>query len=63
MPDDELIRLPPGYYLDAVSRPGLIVLCREDGSFVVAFSSYGFTKEEIEEAARNDLADNGSGVE
>jgi hypothetical protein len=63
MPDDELMRLPPGYHLDVVSRPGLIVLCRENGSFVAAFSAYGFTKEEIEEAARNDLADREPGVE
>ena len=41
------------YYLDE-SDPDVVVLRRQDDSFVAAFSAQGFTKEEIVEAARED---------
>jgi hypothetical protein len=41
------------YYLDE-SDPDLVVLRRQDGSFVAAFSSLGVTREGIIEAARVD---------
>jgi hypothetical protein len=46
-------KLPIRYYLDE-SDPDILVLCREDGSFVAAFSASGATKEGITEAARED---------
>jgi hypothetical protein len=39
------------YYLDE-SDPDIVVLRRQDGAFVAAFSARGATKESIEEAAR-----------
>jgi hypothetical protein len=41
------------YYLDE-SDPNLVVLRRQDDSFVAAFSAKGFTKEGIIEAAKED---------
>ncbi len=41
------------YYLDE-SDPDILVLRREDGSFVAAFSASGATREGIIEAARKD---------
>ena len=41
------------YYLDE-SDPDIIVLRRQDGSFVAAFSAQGATRESIVEAARED---------
>jgi hypothetical protein len=41
------------YYLDE-SDPDLVVLRRQDHSFVAAFSAEGFTKEGIIEAAKED---------
>jgi hypothetical protein len=41
------------YYLDE-SDPDVVILRRQDGSFVAAFSAQGFTKEEIVEAAKED---------
>jgi hypothetical protein len=41
------------YYLDE-SDPDIVVLCRQDGSFVAAFSADGVTKEGITEAAKED---------
>jgi hypothetical protein len=50
---DEL-KLPAfEYYLDE-SDPDVVVLRRQDGSFVAAFSAEGATKEGIVEAARED---------
>jgi hypothetical protein len=50
---DEL-QLPAfSYYLDE-SDPDVVVLRRQDGSFVAAFSSRGITKEGIVEAAKED---------
>jgi hypothetical protein len=43
------------YYLDE-SDPDIVVLRRQDGSFVAAFSTRGATKEGIEEAAKEDYA-------
>ena len=41
------------YYLDE-SDPDIVILRREDGTFVAAFSGWGATKEGITEAARED---------
>lgn len=41
------------YYLDE-SDPDILVLRRQDDSFVVAFSAQGATKEGIREAAMED---------
>ena len=41
------------YYLDE-SDPDIVILRRQDGSFVAAFSARGATKEGIVEAARED---------
>ncbi len=50
---DEL-KLPAfSYYLDE-SDPDVVVLRRQDGSFVAAFSASGITKEGILEAAKED---------
>ena len=44
-----------GYYLDE-SDPDIVVLRRQDGSYVSAFSVIGATREGIVEAAREDFA-------
>jgi hypothetical protein len=41
------------YYLDE-SDPDILMLCRQDGSFVAAFSAQGATRESIVEAAKED---------
>ena len=41
------------YYLDE-SDPDIVVLRRQDGAFVAAFSAQGATREGIVEAARED---------
>ena len=41
------------YYLDE-SDPDIVILRRQDGSFVAAFSARGATREGIVEAARED---------
>jgi hypothetical protein len=41
------------YYLDE-SDPDVVILRRQDGSFVAAFSAEGATKEGIVEAAKED---------
>ena len=43
------------YYLDK-SDPEVVVLRRQDGTFVAAFSAQGVTREGILEAAREDYA-------
>jgi hypothetical protein len=48
-------RLPNSYYLDE-SDPDVLVLRREDHTFVAAFSAQGATREGIVEAAREDYA-------
>lgn len=45
--------LPEHYYLDE-SAPDIVVLHRDDGTFVAAFSARGATKEGLIEAARED---------
>jgi hypothetical protein len=42
-----------GYYLDE-SDPDVVVLRRQDGAFVAAFSARGATNEGIVEAAKED---------
>jgi hypothetical protein len=41
------------YYLDN-SDPDIVILRRQDGAFVVAFSARGATREGIVEAAKED---------
>ena len=41
------------YYLDQ-SDPDILVLSRQDGAFVAAFSAQGVTREGIVEAAKED---------
>jgi hypothetical protein len=53
MPADETSRLPPGYRLDLVGDPCVIVLRREDGTVVARFSRNG-DLEEIRRAAEED---------
>jgi hypothetical protein len=43
------------YYLDE-SDPDIVVLRRQDGTFVAAFSARGITREGILEAAKEDYA-------
>jgi hypothetical protein len=45
--------LPTHYFLDE-SDPDMVVLRRDDGTFVAAFSATGVTKEGLVEAARED---------
>jgi hypothetical protein len=47
--------LPSHYYLDE-SDPDVVVLRRQDGTFVAAFSARGVTREGILEAAKEDYA-------
>ncbi len=50
----EELRLPKfDYYLDK-SDPDVVILRRQDGTFVAAFSAQGATKEGIVEAAKED---------
>jgi hypothetical protein len=53
MKEQEEFRLPWSYYLDE-SDPDILVLRREDGTFVGAFSAQGATREGIVEAAQED---------
>jgi hypothetical protein len=50
---NEELKLPSSYYLDE-SDSDILVLRRQDGSFVAAFSAQGATKESIREAAMQD---------
>jgi hypothetical protein len=53
----EDLRLPKfDYYLDE-SDPDIVILRRQNGSFVAAFSASGATKEGILEAAREDYGE------
>jgi hypothetical protein len=47
--------LPSSYHIDE-SDPDIVMLRREDGTFVAAFSALGATREGIVEAAREDYA-------
>jgi hypothetical protein len=46
--------LPEFYYYLDESDPDILLLRRQDGSFVAAFSAQGATKEGIVEAAKED---------
>ena len=50
------------YYLDE-SDPDVVVLRRQDGTFVAAFSAQGVTREGLLEAAKEDYAALLSGTE
>jgi hypothetical protein len=50
---EEVVALPDSYYLDE-SDPDVLVLRRQDGIFVAAFSAQGATREGIVEAAKED---------
>jgi hypothetical protein len=50
---DELVFPKFDYYLDE-SDPDIVILRRQDGSFVAPFSARGATKEGIVEAVRED---------
>ncbi len=49
----EELELPPSYYLDEAD-PDVVVLRRQNGTFVAAFSASGATKEGIVGAAEED---------
>ncbi len=54
--DDEAPLLPKfDYHLDE-SDPDVVVLRRQDGAFVAAFSARGATEEDIVEATKEDYA-------
>jgi len=50
---DETTRLPPGYRLDLVDDPCVIVLSREDGTAVARFN-YNVDPEEIRQTVVED---------
>jgi hypothetical protein len=50
---EELLFSSFNYYLDE-SDPDIVILRRQDGTFVAAFSVQGATKESIVEAAKED---------
>jgi hypothetical protein len=52
--NQEQTLLGNGYYLDLVSKFGLIVRCRDDGSEVAEFTVWDATSQAIERAARED---------
>ena len=52
--DEEM--LPKFYYYLDESDPDVIVLRRQDDSFIAAFSARGATKEGIEQTAKEDYA-------
>jgi hypothetical protein len=45
--------LPSSYYLDEAD-PDILILRRQDGTYVAAFSAQGATREGIVEAAKED---------
>ena len=49
----ERVPLPRYYFIDE-SDPDILILRRQDGTFVAAFSSSGATREGIVEAAKED---------
>ncbi len=53
MCDDELSRLPPGYSVDLVGDPCVIILRRSDGTIVARFT-HAADPEEIRRAAEED---------
>jgi hypothetical protein len=53
MPDDKTPRLPPGYRLDLVDDPCVIVMRREDGTVVARFT-HNADAEELSRYAEED---------
>ena len=51
--DEQTTRLPPGYRLDLIGDPCVIVLRREDGTVVARFG-HNVDPEEIRQAAEHD---------
>ncbi len=51
--DERALSLPRYYYIDE-SDPDILVLRRQDGTFVAVFSSSGASREGIVEAAKED---------
>ena len=51
--DETTTRLPPGYRLDLVSDPSVVVLRREDGTVVAHFTHHA-VPQEIRRAADED---------
>jgi hypothetical protein len=51
---DKPLELPPGYVLDVVSDPNVLMLRRLDGSSVAVFSARGADPTEIRKAAEVD---------
>jgi hypothetical protein len=51
--EDEPLFAKFDYYLDE-SDPDIVILCRQDGAFVAAFSAIWATREGIAEAAEED---------
>jgi hypothetical protein len=51
--EDEPLFAKFDYYLDE-SDPDIVILRRQDGAFVAAFSAIGATREGIAEAAKED---------
>jgi hypothetical protein len=49
----ERLPLPRHYFIDETD-PDIVVLRRQDGTFVAAFSAMGATREGIVEAAKED---------
>jgi hypothetical protein len=58
MPDEETSRLPPGYRLDLVGDPCIIILRRPDGAVVARFSR-NVDPEEIRRAAEEEAREAG----
>jgi hypothetical protein len=53
MRNDQTSQLPPGYRLDLVGDPCVIILCRPDGTVVARFTR-NVDPEEIRQAAEAD---------
>ena len=51
--EDEPLFAKFDYYLDE-SDPDIVILCRQEGAFVAAFSAIWATREGIAEAAKED---------
>ncbi len=51
---DVPLELPPGYVLDVISDPNVLILRRLDGSSVAAFSARSADPTEVRKAAEED---------
>ena len=58
--DEKIPRLPPGYRLDLVGDPCVIVLVREDGTVVARFT-HNSDPEEVSRAVEEDRRTRGGG--